>query len=176
MSGEGPNCKRNRAETDRYRESSGIDEREADVTALTRQISALTAQEATAGRTYAAAVHAKIDEKMNDARNAQQKIGILDEDRALGTLAASSMFVAVGSWLLRLLLIVVDCLPVLTKLLSRSTTYDALLSRQAGVTNRLHEKFAAGRELRFERQVDLQMHRDEDDYRRAVERIQAGRR
>jgi hypothetical protein len=171
--GEGPNCKRNRTEADRYRGSSGLDEREADITRLSRDIVALTADEASAGRTYAAAVHGTIERKMAEARNAQQRIGILDEDRALGALAATSAFVAIGSWLLRILLIVVDCLPVLTKLLGRSTTYDALLSRQSGVTDRLHQKFAAGREQRFDLQVDLEMHRNEDRYRRALEQIKS---
>ena len=176
VAGEGPNCRRNRREADRYRTSSGVGEREADVIALSREIATLTAAEATAGRTYAAAVHAGIIEKVAEARAAQEKIGILDEDRALGTLAASSMFVAVGSWLLRILLIVVDCLPVLTKVLSRSTTYDALLSRQLGVTNRLHDKYAAGREQRFGRQVDLETARNEHAYRTSVEAIGQTRR
>ncbi|HET9517974.1 MAG TPA: DUF4407 domain-containing protein [Actinoplanes sp.] len=173
--GEGPNCRRNRREADRYRESSDLAGREADVSRLSREIAALTAEEATAGKAYAAAVHAEIAAKVADARNSQQQIGILDEDRALGTLAANSVFVAVGSWLLRLLLIVVDCLPVLTKLLTRSTTYDALLSRQADVTDRLHDKSTAGRELTFHRRVDLQMQRTEHDFARSLDELRRGR-
>jgi hypothetical protein len=169
--GEGPNCRRNREEADRYRTSSDIAGREADLSALSRDITALTADEATEGRAYAAAVHAGIAAKVADARSAQQKIGILDEDRALGVLAASSTFVNVGSWLLRLLLIVVDCLPVLTKLLSRSTTYDALLSRQVGMTDRLHDSFSAGRELRVRRGVELRMQHTEHDYDRSIEQL-----
>jgi hypothetical protein len=175
VAGEGPNCRRNREEADRYRESSDIAGREADVSKLTREIAALTADEAVEGKAYAAAVHVGIAEKVADARSAQQKIGILDEDRALGVLAASSAFVAIGSWLLRLLLIVVDCLPVLTKLLSRSTTYDALLSRQTGVTDRLHDKSAAARELLFHRRVDLQMERTEHDFSRSLDELRSGR-
>jgi hypothetical protein len=173
--GEGPNCRRNRAEADRYRAASDIAGREADVSRLSREIAAGTVEEATAGRAYAAAVHAGIAEKVADARNAQQKIGILDEDRALGSLAASSAFVAIGSWLLRLLLIVVDCLPVLTKLLSRSTTYDALLSRQVGVTDRLHDKVAEGREQQFTRRIDLQIERTEHAYQSSVQEIRSAR-
>jgi hypothetical protein len=175
VAGEGPNCRRNRAEADRYRAASDVDRREADLSGLSRAIAVGTAEEAAAGRTYAAAVHAGIAGKVDDARAAQQRIGILDEDRALGTLAASSAFVAVGSWLLRLLLIVVDCLPVLTKLLSRSTTYDALLSRQSGVTDRLHEKFAAGREQRLIRDVDLEMERTEHAYQSSVRQLRRER-
>lgn len=171
--GEGPNCARNRKEADRFRASSGIDAREAGVTRLSREIAALTADEAAAGRTYAAAVHTKIDEKVADARNALQKVGILDEDRALGVLAAGSGFVAVGSWLLRLLLIVVDCLPVLTKLLSRPTTYDALLSRQLNVTDRLHDRYLTSREQRFTRNVDLETERAEHRYRAELRQLDA---
>lgn len=169
--GEGPNCARNRQEADRYRASSDIDAREADLTRLSRDIAVLSADEAAAGRAYAAAVRTKIDEKVADARAAQQKIGILDEDRALGTLAAGSAFVSIGSWLLRILLIVIDCLPVLTKLLSRSTTYDALLSRQLIVTDRLHSRYAAARAQRYERDVELATRRDEHEFDRALEQI-----
>jgi hypothetical protein len=171
--GEGPNCARNRQEADRFRTSSGLDARQAEVITLSRDITRLTADEATAGRTYAAALHAEIDEKVTDARNAQQKIGILDEDRALGILSAQSMFVAVGAWLLRLLLIAIDCLPVLTKVLSRSTTYDALLSRQLNVTDRLHDRFAEVHEHRYFRQVDLADRRDAHDFRNSVEALDA---
>jgi hypothetical protein len=175
VSGVGPNCTRNRREADRYRASSDIDAREADVSALSREIATLTADEATAGRAYATAVHAEIAVKVADARSTQQKIGILDEDRALGVLAASSAFVSIGSWLLRLLLIVVDCLPVLTKVLSRSTTYDALLSRQMGVTDRLHDKFSDEREHRFTRQTELEIERNEHGFTRSLEEIRRSR-
>lgn len=171
--GEGPNCARDRKEADRFRASAGIDARQAAIDTMERDIAKLTADEATAGRGYAAALHTKIDERVAEARAAQQRIGILDEDRALSTLAGQSRFVAVGSWLLRLLLIVVDCLPVLTKLLSRSTTYDALLSRQLTITDRLHDRYATAREQRYFRHVDLSDRRDQRDFRTSVEALDA---
>jgi hypothetical protein len=159
--GEGPNCRRDRAETDRYRASSGLDAHQADLIALNRRIDGLTAADGTASTTYAQSLNATITQKVAEKRAAQEQIGILDEDKALGVLSAQSGFVLAGSWLLRLLLVAIDCLPVLTKLMSRTTTYDALVSRQLDISNRLHDKFTTQKEQHDAGRVDVARHRDE---------------
>lgn len=170
-SGEGPNCRRNRAEADRYRASSDLDEHQADLVAVNRRITELTAADGSATAGYTAAVNQQIADKVKEKREAQGSIGILDEDKALGTLASESMFVMVGSWLLRLLLIAIDCLPVLTKLMSRTTTYDALLGRQLDISNRLHEKSTELRERHDSDRAKVGIHRAEHRYRTAMEEI-----
>lgn len=159
--GEGPNCRRNRTEADRYRASSNIDKHEADLVTINKTIEQLESDEGSASKGYTAAVDAAIAKRVADKRNNQTKIGILDEDRALAALAGRSTFVLVGSWMLRLLLVVVDCLPVLTKLMSRTTTYDALFSRQLGVNGQLHDKWIIEREQCDTGRVDVRMLRDE---------------
>lgn len=169
--GEGPNCRRDRAETDRYRASSELDEHQADLVALNRRIDELTAKEGSASTVYAQALNAAIADKVTEKRNSQQEIGILDEDKALGALTSESFYVLVGSWLLRLLLVAIDCLPVLTKLMSRTTTYDALVSRQFDISNRLHEKFAVQREQHDAGRADVAMRRDEHRVRTEMAEI-----
>jgi hypothetical protein len=169
--GEGPNCRRNRAEADRYRESSRLNEHQDDLIALNRRIDGLTTTAGTASTAYATALNATITQKVAEKRSAQEEIGILDEDKALGVLTSESMFVLIGSWLLRLLLIAIDCLPVLTKLMSRTTTYDGLISRQLDVSNRLHEKRTTQQEQHDAGRSDVAMRRDEHRLRVEMEEI-----
>lgn len=174
--GEGPNCRRNRAEADGYKESSNLSRHEADLVAVNRRIDGLTAREGAASAAYAEAVNAEITKRVEDKRNNQDMIGILDEDRALGALSAKSGFVLVGSWLLRLLLVAIDCLPVLTKLMSRTTTYDVLLSRQLDISGRLHEKYTTEREQRDSGRVDVSILENEHRVRTEMEQIDEANR
>jgi hypothetical protein len=169
--GEGPNCFRNRAEADRYRASSNLDEHQATLVALNERIDRLTEAEGDAGTAYAAAVKTAIEGRVDDLRSNREKIGILDEHQALGALADRSAFVFIGSWLLRLLLITIDCLPVLTKLMNRTTTYDTLLTRQLDIDARLHDKHVTEREQRDTGRADVAIQRNEHLVRTRMEEI-----
>jgi hypothetical protein len=169
--GQGPNCIRDRGEADRYRASSNLDQHQAELVAINSKIDTLNTRLNTASTTYSDAVSAGIKDKIDKKQKDPQKAGILDEDKALEALASHSAFVMVGSWLLRLLLIVVDCLPVLTKLMSRTTTYDALLSRQLDISGRLHEKYVNEREGRDTGRVNVQIERNEHEVRTQMEEI-----
>ncbi|MCY1141668.1 DUF4407 domain-containing protein [Actinoplanes sp. Pm04-4] len=169
--GEGPNCRRNRAEADRYRASSGLDRHQADLVTLNRRIDDLTGRVGSASTTYAAALNVAITDQVDQKRSSREEIGILDEDKALGVLTSQSMFVLIGSWLLRLLLIVIDCLPVLTKLMSRTTTYDALVGRQLNISNRLHDKRSAQWAQEDVGRADVAMYRNEHQTRLEKEEI-----
>ncbi|MFC0533041.1 DUF4407 domain-containing protein [Phytohabitans kaempferiae] len=169
--GVGPNCRRNRAEADRYQASSNVDKLRDDLSALDRRIDALTAREGAASGTYAGAVNTEISKRVADKRDNQDMIGILDEIKALDSLAHKSGFVLAASWLLRLLLVAIDCLPVLTKLMSRTTTYDVLLGRQLDVSGRLHEKYTTEREQRDGGRIDVSILENEHRVRAQMEQI-----
>jgi hypothetical protein len=138
--GVGPNCRRNREEADQYHRDSRIDQRQADLVALNQRITELTAQTKNAAQTYAAAVAAEIERRVAEKRAAHGKVGLLEEMAALERLARDSTFVLIGHWLVRFLLIAIDCLPVLTKIMSGTTTYDLLLNRQLEASRRLHDR------------------------------------
>jgi hypothetical protein len=159
--GEGPNCKRDRAEADRYGTSSGLVAHQSDLIELNRRIDDLTADDGKASTDYTQALNAAITAKVAEKRAAQGDIGILDEDKALGALSAQSGFVLVGSWLLRLLLVAIDCLPVLTKLMSKTTNYDVLVTRQLDSSNRLHDKHLTEQEQHDGSRSDLAIHRND---------------
>ncbi|MBF9129463.1 DUF4407 domain-containing protein [Plantactinospora sp. S1510] len=169
--GEGPNCERNRAEADEFRRDSRLGQRQADLVTLNRKITELTAQTKSAAQGYAEAVSAAVTEEVAEMRGNQRKIGILDELAALGRLADQSSHVLVAQWLVRLLLIAIDCLPVLTKIMSSTTTYDLLVSRQLETSKRLHDKGIGVAERGDLATDELRMQRTERELRAKLEQL-----
>jgi hypothetical protein len=151
--GEGGECRRNRAKADQFRADNQVDKQHTDLIALNNQIVALEGQLAEARRLSGATISQAIAQKVGEKRANLTDRGLLDEFDALHRLADRSTVIAAASWVLRLLLIAIDCLPVLSKLMSGTTTYDALIARQLESDKRLHHKHV----LLYERQdsVDL---------------------
>jgi hypothetical protein len=146
--GEGPNCRQNRHDAEQFRITNGMDKRQATLLSLDQQIDQLNGQLKRQGQAYGQEIKTEIAKRMQAWRREQGRPGILDEVRALDRLSSRSVFVTFEHWLLRLLLIAVDCMPVLAKLLGGTTTYDALFSRQLETDARLHEKGLTLRERR----------------------------
>lgn len=171
MVGEGPNCDRNREKTDQFRDDSGLREHQAQLRSLNQEIVVLADQLGDATQTYGQAVVEKIAGKVEEKRAQQDKIGILEEEEALGQLSSRSFFVFSAQWLVRLLLIVVDCLPVLAKLMGGTTTYDRLLARQLGIDEDLHDTESRLRKRRDTADKEVELQQIEHDVRRGIERI-----
>src|SRR5262249_9086519 len=133
---------------DQFRKDSRIDTLQATLATLNQQVNTLTDQLAGASGRYAQEISSEISDHVAARKANQGPIGVLDEDRALGVLASQSWFVWVGQWLLRLLLVAIDTMPVLAKMLGGTTTYDQLLARQLATEQRLHGKYVAVREQR----------------------------
>ena len=171
VSGVGPNCRRNRDEADRYRASTNLDDDQTAVGDLDKKIDELNVQLGQVGGAYSAAVTQRIAEKVAAKQADQQDIGILDEHAALQSLTQRSAFVFSLTWLVRILLVVVDCLPVLTKLMSRTTTYDSMLRRQLDMSDRIHERRTTKREQRDIGRLNITIERDEQFVRDEMERI-----
>ena|SRR5512146_661444 len=101
------------------------------------------------------------------------KPGLLDEDRALQALAAQNSFVFVEQWLLRLLLIALDALPVLAKWFSQTSKYDRLYTRQLESGDRRHDKHLDTHERRQLTSLDLQHKANESAYQDGLNDIAA---
>jgi hypothetical protein len=65
-------------------------------------------------------------------------IGLGERFKALGAISASSGFVGVASWFVRVFFILIDCLPVLVKFIGGTTAYDRLVEREIAHAERLH--------------------------------------
>jgi hypothetical protein len=108
------------------------------VSSLNNQINTLTGTVATAEQQHGTTVEQRIDEKVKAFAATFGPIDIIDEARGLERLSDRSGFVAAAEWLVRILLILVDSLPVLAKMLSGTTAYDVLVSRQLHSGQRFH--------------------------------------
>ncbi|MFC4854541.1 DUF4407 domain-containing protein [Actinophytocola glycyrrhizae] len=138
--GVGGECRRNREKADQYRLDVRLDQRHAELNALEASVVDLTAKLAqarqVAGRQVSDAIAAKVREKRENLAD----VGLLDEIHALERLTDTSTVIAVAGWVLRLLLIAIDCLPVLSKMMGGTTCYDTLVTRQLESAKRLHSK------------------------------------
>jgi Domain of unknown function (DUF4407) len=170
----GVGCLRARREANQYRTDNRVRRRQRDLDKLNHQIDDLNGRLAEATRTYESKIGVAIAEKVATKRQDQNRsaIGILEEGEALERLAGQSQFVLVGQWLLRLLLIAIDCMPVLAKLMSRTTTYDVLLSRQLEAGRRLHDRHIGLREREDIAAIEAEMQRTEHQLRHRIGRIE----
>ncbi|WP_195092234.1 DUF4407 domain-containing protein [Nocardia beijingensis] len=134
--GEGPECKYNRAVADRFREDNQIERLRSESIALQQRVTELSAHQAEAQRTYAANLADAIAEDVVQKTENLSSRGILDDLNALGRLTEKSWYVEIASWLLRTLLVAIDCLPVLVKLLGKTSAYDFLVAQQLEAAKR----------------------------------------
>jgi hypothetical protein len=169
--GVGPNCHEDRREAEQFRTTNRMDQKQATLVSYDGQIDRLTEQLKQQGQAYRGEIKTEIDKKMVEWRRGLGRPGLLDEVRALGRLSSRNMFVAYEQWLLRFLLVAVDCLPVLTKWLSGTTTYDVLYSRQLETDGRLHEKYLASRERKDSSFHDLRLKQADYDHHAKSEEI-----
>ncbi|MGH3169547.1 MAG: DUF4407 domain-containing protein, partial [Trebonia sp.] len=140
QAGNGPLCSQDRKIANAYVQQSGLPAQQARLIALQAQVSALTQQTGTAQQIYASQLHTAITNAVAARRqDLGNQIGIIDEWTALEQLSSQSSFVFFGHWLLVLVMIALDCLPVLAKLMSGSSSYDQLLASQRASDERVYE-------------------------------------
>lgn len=128
--GEGPECWRNRDKADEFRADNRLEDRTRELNALRQQIVVLNQRLATAKAAYAGNLAAAIAAAVAEKEANLGSRGLLDDLDALGRLTADNRDIDIASWLLRLLLVTVDCLPVLVKLIGGRSTYDELVAEQ----------------------------------------------
>jgi len=119
-------------------EKAILDAKLAPLAVANKAVAALNLQAGKAQETYATQLNAKITKTVNDQKADLGQIGIIDEWNALEQLSSADAFVFYGHWLLVLVLIALDCLPVLAKLMGGSTAYDQLLAEQVASNKRVH--------------------------------------
>jgi hypothetical protein len=137
--GDGPQCKADKAAARTYAQQSDLATKQAQLATLQTSIAAMDQQAGAAQQTYGSQLHAAITAAVDARRTDQAKqIGIIEEWDALELLSSQSAFVFFGHWLLVLVMMALDCLPVLAKLMSESSTYDELISEERASDERIH--------------------------------------
>ncbi|WP_294002979.1 DUF4407 domain-containing protein [Streptomyces sp.] len=79
-----------------------------------------------------------IAQRLAEERAKQKEIGVLERIRALDELAGGNPVLFVGIWLVRLLFVLIDVLPVLVKYLTGETAYDRMLTGESNSAVKIH--------------------------------------
>jgi Domain of unknown function (DUF4407) len=137
--GDGPRCKADWAAANAYAQQSDLAAKQAQLANLQTSMATMIQQAGAAQQTYASQLHAAITTAVDTRRKEQAgQIGIIEEWNALELLSSQSAFVFFGHWLLVLVMVALDTLPVLAKLMSESSTYDELISDERVSDERIH--------------------------------------
>jgi Domain of unknown function (DUF4407) len=125
--GVGPNCNTDRRKANNFTSSSNVGQLQSEATDLNQKIAAQTVTAGQQTQTYATNISNAIAKLVATKKAQQGRIGLLNRIDALGELAAAHLVIAVAAILLGVFIIAVDCLPVLSKMMSGTTQYDKVL-------------------------------------------------
>ena len=128
--GVGPNCTRLRSEADAYAKAHPIATETAQLSTLQQQISTLEAQVASSRTDFLKERTQLINQAVATEKSHQGPIGIIERMGSLSALTKGSLTLLIGVWLVRLLFIMVDCMPILVKFFGGVTWYDRLVERE----------------------------------------------
>jgi hypothetical protein len=168
--GVGPNCTRDRQKADSFARTSNVAQLQSQVTRLDGKIAGQTVTAKQQTQKYATNISSAIAKLVTARKQQEGRIGLLNRIDALGELAAAHFAVAAAVVLLGLFIMAVDCLPVLSKMMSGTTRYDRLLEvrlrgakRMATAAMKVTERQATSRDeielSRIESQMDAELER-----------------
>jgi hypothetical protein len=136
--GDGPQCEADKRAVTLYLQQSDLAGKQAQLSAAQNVVAGQIPQTAGAQQAYSAQLHTKIAAAVAAKKADLGQIGIIDEWNALEQLSSQSAFVFFGHWLLVLVLIALDCLPVLAKLMGGTSAYDQMLAEQVDIDKSVH--------------------------------------
>jgi Domain of unknown function (DUF4407) len=137
--GDGQRCKADWAAANAYAQQADLATEQAQLAQLQASIVGMIQQAGAAQQTYASQLHAATTSAVETRQKDQAKqIGIIEEWNALEKLSSQNAFVFFGHWLLVLIMMALDCLPVLAKLMSPASTYDELIAEERASDERVH--------------------------------------
>jgi hypothetical protein len=134
--GDGPRCKADWAAE--KAQATITTAKQAQLAAVQDTVGTLIQQTGAEQGSFATELNSAIQKKVAAKKADLGQVGIIDEWTALEQLSAQSAFVFFGHWLLVLVMLALDCLPVLAKLMSGSSAYDRLLADQIASDERIY--------------------------------------
>ncbi|MER6827475.1 DUF4407 domain-containing protein [Streptosporangium sp. NPDC000563] len=137
--GNGPECKVRNNELATFVANHNIPRQQEEVARLKAKLGSLAADRASAETESAAALSKKITERVEEKKRAYTHIGLLERWEALGTVAGQSGMVNFAHWLLRVIFVLLDCMPIISKMLNGKTEYDRLLTQELRAGSACHE-------------------------------------
>ncbi|MEV0353240.1 DUF4407 domain-containing protein [Nonomuraea sp. NPDC050680] len=137
--GDGPECEARMKQLRAFLRNQDIPQQQAEVKKLKAEISSLTTDRADAEKDRSTTLSKKIAEHVEEKKRAYADIGLLDRWEALGTVAGQSGMVNFAHWLLRIIFVLLDCMPIISKMLNGKTEYDRLLTQELRAGSACHE-------------------------------------
>jgi hypothetical protein len=157
--GRGAECLRREREADDYRRGHRTSETIEELRRLRGEIDQLQSDVNSAQTSYQSALDTEIDKQVAERRSHHGPIGLLERFQTLHDLVATNSFLTVASWLIRLLFIVVDCLPVLVKFFGGTTHYDRLVDQRLASAERVHRETVRTTELAITTNLEVEQHK-----------------
>jgi Domain of unknown function (DUF4407) len=169
--GVGPNCNRDRQKADSFARTSNVAQLQSQVTRLDSRIAGQTITAKQQTQQYATNISSAIARLVTARKQQEGRIGLLNRIAALGELAAAHFAVAAATILLGLFVIVVDCLPVLSKMMSGTTRYDRILESRLRGAERMTAAALRVAERQATSRDEIELHRIESRMSAELERI-----
>jgi hypothetical protein len=174
--GEGGDCLRLRREADEFRTSHPIEARNAELSALNSRVAELRGRAGSAQRDYQQARDAEIQRQRTELESHQREIGLLERFQSLDELTERNSFLWGATWLVRLLFVVLDCLPILVKLLGGTSAYDRLVETRTASQERIYTEVVQSTEEIGLGELALRRHEKLLDLRKLRERMDLDKR
>jgi hypothetical protein len=169
--GVGPNCNRDRQKADSFASTSDVAKLQSEVTGLENKIATQTVTAGQQTQTYATNISNATARLITTKTQQEGRIGLLNRIDALGELASRHFVIAVAAVLLAIFIIVVDCLPVLSKMMSGTTRYDDILESRLRIAERMAAKAMKVSERRAIGRDEVELSKIESEVRAELDRI-----
>lgn len=169
--GVGPNCDRDRGKADSFAKTSDVAKLQSEVVSLNEKIDRQTVAAGQQTQTYATNISTAIGRLVAAKKQQEGRIGLLNRIDALGELASSHFVIAAATVLLAIFIVVIDCLPVLSKMMSGTTRYDEILEFRLRTAQRMAAEAMKVSERRATSRDEIELNQMESEVRAELERI-----
>ncbi|MEU7863811.1 DUF4407 domain-containing protein [Nonomuraea sp. NPDC049141] len=177
IEGKGVRCGIRSESLAKFRRDNAMDDKQGKLADLRDKVTAQTTSYNKARDEYAKRVPQLIQDRIAAERNKHAAVpGLLERFQALNALSSKSWTVWWAHLLVAGLLILIDCFPVLTKLISRSSAYDRRLAAQLESKERLHDNDVRLNERLRMSHYEMLLHQEEARIVQTREESDAGAR
>ncbi|GLX95216.1 hypothetical protein Hesp01_31660 [Herbidospora sp. NBRC 101105] len=149
VAGNGPRCMVYTNDLETFLAGHDLKAQQTEVSRMKEVVGGLRTRLTNLEENRESALSRRMEEHRNSQTEAYAAIGILDRWEALGTVAAQNGMVNFAHWLLRLIFVLLDCMPIISKVLNGRTEYDRVLAAQlrSGSARHLANLKAGDREI-----------------------------
>ncbi|MFF2806699.1 DUF4407 domain-containing protein [Streptomyces sp. NPDC058000] len=169
-------CQRLRAKAADYRATHHTAANERRLTGMNDRIGQDGSRLTHSRGAFLTARDKEIARRVAQERAKQKGIGVLERMAALEQLTGDNPTLFTGVWLVRLLFVLIDVLPVLVKFLGQESSYDRLLSSRSNSAVKVHDAAVRAAERKSLAELEIAQEECEQYVRRRKAEFDAARR